>query len=591
MSNRPSIISSKIKEAENMNITHKLFIKSSEIFNDINTFLNQYTDILKETITKLQTLHNKTLPILSKKNESENFLYFYTNYLCHMIKSQITAFTTVYDTLLESNNKAKEFQKEMNSTISSYLDDYNDALKDLTSKYKESDKAEKEFMNEVENVENYMIKEILNQKKNHKVFTFDLYNPQIEHYDKSVLSSSQKYSIDVILSESTCFKDDKSLKDKLMNVRNLEKNYKSSVKSSTLFEDNFQGRSTATTKSLLEECKNYSSKIRDRVYEISLLIKSSSSIQVHDSENYMNDMIEYPYDTKIKEMSTKALNPNLNSFKKVEQQPYQIKLINQFNTRLIYDKSIEISFAEAKDIVNIIALTLQNQKSSSYDYIPNKHKFNLLFITETFVNEKPRQDLLTKSEMDYITLLLKEQQYRNVFLTYLNNYRTLGKYKLPKINYDIVAIILNKILDTVLNEADYLCAKSTLILSQTFYMQNEGSNDKIYLSEAIKTHPTVQGKRFWSEFFAYSIHEEVTHLSDRGVDLTENIKSNQQNLNNLMFSQFVPIADNMFEFGLNVNEIESLIKSFSEQFNLSKEVEEMILSTIQEKALKFSSPK
>ena len=104
----------------------------------------------------------------------------------------------------------------------------------------------------------------------------------------------------------------------------------------------------------------------------------------------------------------------------------------------------------------------------------------------------------------------------------------------------------------MLNEADYLCAKSTLILSQTFYMQNEGSNDKIYLSEAIKTHPTVQGKRFWSEFFAYSIHEEVTHLSDRGVDLTENIKSNQQNLNNLMFSQFVPIADNMFEFGIYI---------------------------------------
>ena len=58
---------SKIKEAENMNITHKLYIKSSEIFNDINTFLNQYTDILKETITKLQTLYNKTVPILSKK--------------------------------------------------------------------------------------------------------------------------------------------------------------------------------------------------------------------------------------------------------------------------------------------------------------------------------------------------------------------------------------------------------------------------------------------------------------------------------------------------------------------------------------------
>jgi hypothetical protein len=55
-------------------------------------------------------------------------------------------------------------------------------------------------------------------------------------------------------------------------------------------------------------------------------------------------------------------------------------------------------------------------------------------------------------------------------------------------------------------------------------------------------------------------------------------------LNNLVFSQLLPTADNMLEFGLSVEEIEELIKPLGEQFKLTKEFHESIMITIQEKA-------
>lgn len=583
------------KETENMKASHHLFMDSFNIFNQTLTVVSQYTDILKDISHKLQNLYNKSINILDK-NPDDNFVYFYTQHLCQIIKSQINSFTSIYETLDISHKKSKEFQRILDNTINSYLKDYNESLKDLTQKYKESEKMKKEFMSKAESTENYMIKIIIDRKKElkrRKSSSLEVNgdkpsneeNNEIntdEEYD-STLSSKKSESTSNIVLKSKYFSDDKSLRDMLHCIRNCERNYTNLMRNIPLFENSFIGSSESSVNSLLETYKECTYNLRERIYEVALLIKSSSAVQLNECEALFYEMIKYPYDNQLKEVTKNAILGSNQSLSKKEQEPYQIKLLGEFNKKIynIYNK--EITNEEANDIVNILGATLKKKQGANYDYIKEKNIFNLIILSETFITEIPRQKPLSQKEKNYIDQLFKEQTYREIFLTYLNHYRARGFFQLPLVNYNIISSLLNQILNTVIPESDYKSAKSVLILSQTFYYLGD-NNKQIYLSEAIKTNPTVKEKRFWLEMVAFSLHDEIEHLNERGVGLTENIKTNDKNLNNLVFSQLLPTADNMLEFGLSVEEIEELIKPLGEQFKLTKEFHESIMITIQEKA-------
>ena len=138
---------------------------------------------------------------------------------------------------------------------------------------------------------------------------------------------------------------------------------------------------------------------------------------------------------------------------------------------------------------------------------------------------------------------------------------------------------------------DHYSAKSVIILSQTFYIQEEGNSKKKYLQELIQGHPLLKEKQFWDKFVNISIASEI--LDSQKIDLKYNGHKMEElkKYNNIVFAQLVPIADNMLEFGVTVDTIKEIIQPVIDYYSISKENAEMIYGLLEGKKKQIEEDK
>ena len=79
---------------------------------------------------------------------------------------------------------------------------------------------------------------------------------------------------------------------------------------------------------------------------------------------------------------------------------------------------------------------------------------------------------------------------------------------------------------------------------------------------------------FWKEYLEFSIDKEIirTIKSDtkNGTLIKDSQKESDEMYANIVFSQLVPISDNMIEFGLNRKMIKEIIKPIIKHYNISE---------------------
>ena len=296
-------------------------------------------------------------------------------------------------------------------------------------------------------------------------------------------------------------------------------------------------------------------------------------------------------------------------FKSIEPEPYQIKSLlklknstdenntdtEYYNNHIINNSPIstkDLSFEDIHEIVKMIYGNLKVKTGIEYDVDVEGNKIKLNQICNKLLIKQ--ETTITDKEKEKIKEFLKEISYRQFFLQKLNDLRSHGVFKIEKKNYMIIGELLNYILDELSKinpNEDHYSAKSVIILSQTFYIQEEGNSKKKYLQELIQGHPLLKEKQFWDKFVNISIASEI--LDSQKIDLKYNGDKMEElkKYNNIVFAQLVPIADNMLEFGVTVDTIKEIIQPVIDYYSISKENAEMIYGLLEGKKKQIEEDK
>ena len=177
------------------------------------------------------------------------------------------------------------------------------------------------------------------------------------------------------------------------------------------------------------------------------------------------------------------------------------------------------------------------------------------------------------------------------FLILLSKLRTNSGYDQNKEMIDFLGNILNYILDKAEETKNMNNVKNCIILSQTFYYDNNG--EKYYLLEKIKNHKWISKPEFWLDFGYFSVNIELKKLLEMHPDITEDdifnnteiIKNNnlQKKLNDIIFTQILPFVNNMKDFEINLKAIVEITEDILNKYNfLNEEEKENVFAIISE---------
>lgn len=184
--------------------------------------------------------------------------------------------------------------------------------------------------------------------------------------------------------------------------------------------------------------------------------------------------------------------------------------------------------------------------------------------------------------MKYMEMQVQTHLFRSIFLQKLNSLRTSGSFSWPKEHYVEVGKVLAMVLDAVEQENDIETAKNVIILSQTYYFK--ANEEKIYLQKFIESHPLFESKTFWEEFMLKSIQKEVNDNKSLDAKLKQNINESGRDyklkLSNIVFSQLVPITDNMLGFNFPKNEITKILESVLNKYPINDKQRNVIFSIL-----------
>ena len=165
--------------------------------------------------------------------------------------------------------------------------------------------------------------------------------------------------------------------------------------------------------------------------------------------------------------------------------------------------------------------------------------------------------ILDKDKNELFELIKNNGENQRLFLSELNRLRINGNHKRNKDIIDLIGSVLNIILDSLSINEDFETTKNCIILSQTFYYEND-KKEKKYIYQLIKNNKNVHNESFWRYFIDILISKEFLKLQKNyekqniNIFMKNNIsKKMSDKIEELLFAQIAPSINNMIEFNIN----------------------------------------
>ena len=169
---------------------------------------------------------------------------------------------------------------------------------------------------------------------------------------------------------------------------------------------------------------------------------------------------------------------------------------------------------------------------------------------------------------------IKDEKTHELFLIVLSKLRTNNRFCRDKPLIDLLSEIFMKILNVAQKKKDFLSAKNCIILSQTFYYNDESTpNKKIYIIDNIKNHQWLKSIEFWKDFTLIMILNEFKKLEEmnksdkmiiaKNKNIPENAKSK---IGEILFSQLLPYVGNMKEFNVEKKYIIKILDDINNRY-------------------------
>ena len=562
-------------ELENMNISINYYSFIKEVFEDYIKYITNYKNITNEYLKKLIQNHEKYGPrLMGKEKDLSKYkgiktthIYSITSPIPKIINKQIENlkfFITGIDSQIESYNL---IIKEKDILSTKFQQMFDEAKKDLLKKYRDIDKLRDNFISTMSNTEDTINKYITRKD-----------NPLSFNEMKNTISASKK----------------------------IEKEYKNLINSTECYEETFDALYISSIENIKKLSSETSNQMKDIIIDFIILLKNYNKMLSSEIDIYLPGLNEMNEIKIMEDIIEKSFKKN-NKLVHVTPDKYNLKIFskNDDTEDILYSHpilNIEDGFKEMTIIKDMNILSIFKIMKENFDLIEDhnmdikieEEKLNCLKLTDKILElENPKKDKNrnnigpTNQEINELNNLLDIHHNRVVFLQKLSEYRNKGKFEINEKTFDILSKLFTTIINTIERDNDFHSVKNAIILSQTYYIKTDNNNGKKYLQKIIQDNNIFKSKKFWVEFLEYSINKEIVTSVNNDVKtgniLKENRKEAEDKMSNIAFSQILPYADNMIEFGMNKEIIMEVVFPKMIQYKMSNELIESIKSIVNSK--------
>ena len=551
-------------ELENMNISISYYNFIKEVFDDYIKSVTYYKEITIDYIKKLNLFQEKYSNKLNGKDNikykeiNKSHTYSIISPINKLVKKQIEQLDIFILGINSQLDKYKSMFGETKILSSKFQSIFDDASKDLLKKYRDIDKARDNFKSCMDNTKLIIKKYMINEKDNNSTS----YNDVI-----TAINNSKKYA----------------------------KEYKNLINTVKTYEDNFDTSYLSSIESMKKLTSETSEKLKDFVLNLILFFQNNNKMQLSEIDIFLPELSKLNETEEIEKIMENSYKKD-NKLCHVKRDKYKFKLFQDNNNAeedaKISDKILKLEDGIQEMIVikdeNILSF-LKKMKNDlvlieyDFDLDIEEEKFKCLKLSDKILELETNNIIPTEEEVNQLNTLLDKHHNRVVFLQKLSQYRNNGKFEIKPQTFEIFTQLFNTIIDKIDRDNDYYSVKNAIIISQTYYIKLK-DNEKKYLQKMIQNNQLFKSKKFWEDFLNFSINNEIATCAHNdyknGNIEKENQKEADDKKSNIAFSQILPYADNMIEFGLDKNIIQEVIFPKMDEFKMSKELSESIKAII-----------
>ena len=522
--------------------------------NNFDKYLwNRYEPLHDRLIKKIAYLSK----VLSNFNDIYHVKKDYYKSLKPFIKEDIPVckeeenFQNVLSIVKTTNEKYNEYEEEM------YIEIINN-IKDLIDKMKKEKAYYDDFLKSLSNYKE--------EKKKMEKFK-NIYHQNAQIAEKATLYFKElvikkKLNNDPLINQQIdlCEQDSKNRltvmsKDCGIYVNSLE--YVNTLRTKLNIK---QTKLLKRYEELERDDKNLYSKIMEIIHKYQKKILDFTGEEMNMTEGIQKNI---NIDKDIRE-----LVESLRSRDKPEKQiPYV-----HYPTEMDFDKCNDTKDYRVTNEVVKAMKKYSDKIFTDYDEKLEEKKNKMRELINKFFDMNKQTDNDDKKQLlEYV----KDEKTHELFLIVLSKLRTNNRFCREKYIIELLSDILLIILDSAQQKKDFVSAKNCIILSQTFYYNDESKpNKKVYILENIKKHPWLQSMTFWKEFILIMILREFKKLEDMNTETKINIAKNKNipdkvkpKIGEVLFSQILPYVGNMSEFNVEKKYIIKIIDDINKKYN------------------------
>ena len=520
--------------------------------------------LLEQNLQKFLSKNNKFIDILNKKNNELTQIYSLYDELLKITDSFIKTIKGKTEVIFpkESQKKDDYFYstfKLINVVLEKAMIEDNNFIKDLLS-----------------NLNSLMKKSKIDNKN---------LNDELESALKHIEEDNEKLESKKKLFQESCEKAETNVQKKLIEACKKNKKLNESLISNDLFKElkiNYTNYNSSleNINKQIEDCNNKQKSFLDmydgfdlKYYEFINITLNSFYVNQFTKNNLLPGVIK-----EIKEMII-LNNKNLNNNNKIQK-------MNESNYKNLFEKLQFENFASKINFINVE----NNDDFNRYLYTIELFRKNVgdIYPKISIEKEKERNKIREKifnllkqikknfSEKDKIeiyTLIKEDEYYQKLFLSILNRIRTESKFMKDKELITMIGNVLNIIIDTSKNKKDYDTVKHCMILSQTYYYEDD-KKQRVYIIDLIKKNSWFHSVDFWRNYIDLIIMKEfikyqnMNKEKDINVFMKNNISDKIGNkIGEILFSQLIPHVNNMIELNIDKKLIARVVEEFINKYD------------------------
>ena len=272
-----------------------------------------------------------------------------------------------------------------------------------------------------------------------------------------------------------------------------------------------------------------------------------------------------------------------NNIEKKENKSEMKKLIEKYEKNKIEEKMkkfiqypTNILFADCKNkkqfevyfkSVDIIKKYVNKKIFPDYKYDDELNNFKMSELIRKLFSNKS-EEINTNLKDTFNDLIENPSLYNTLFII-LSKLRTNGTFSQSKALISLLGEGFEKVLINSKKNKLYENAKNIIILSQTYYYEDE-KKEKIYIFEFIKNNKWLKTAKFWRNFINYMLDNDLKRFDK--INEKDNFK-----LGEVVFSNLLTFASNMKSFEIDKRIIIKILDELFDKYNYVSEQNKQII--------------